>query len=177
MFKFRFYLVFLFSLVLLFAYTGAVLAQDVPVEQPPFTAPDIGDVTQAAFLALLAALSTAIASPLTAVLVSILKRVPLPFVQKLTGDQANLLVAVILSGLMWGAQLLGLTNELNTVYKLLYAILPILTGISANFLANKAVYRKIYKPAAVPIAGHSNSQAALKRFKARFETRMAEVKP
>jgi hypothetical protein len=168
MYKFRFHLVFLFSLVLLFAYTGSVLAQDVPVEQPPFTAPDIGDVTQAAFLALLAALSTAIASPLTAVLVSILKRVPLPFVQKLTGDQANLIVAVILSVLTWGASLLGLTDHLNTIFKLLYAVLPIISGAAGNYLANKAMYQKVYKPAAVPIAGHSKSQAALKRFKARF---------
>lgn len=133
--------------------------EEVPAESPPFTAPGINDVTNAAYLALLAAFSTAIASPLTSVIVSILKRLPVKFIQDMKADQINLIVAVILSGLTWGASLLGLTTHLDTVFKVLYALLPIVAGVGGNYLANKAVYEKVYRPAAIPIAGFSKTGA------------------
>ncbi len=148
----------LIVLALLVLFVAPVAAQDAPAPVPPvFTAPDINEVLNAGLIALLAAFSTGILSPLTSPIVSILKRLTanIPFFTGLSGDHWNLLVALILSLLVWGATSLGFAQELNTVYRLLYAILPIVTGIGANYAGNKAVYSAT--KGSVPIVGYSRS--------------------
>lgn len=125
--------------------------ENPPGTEPVFESPAPSDVLSALVTALLAALSTAIASPLTATVVSVLKR--LPAFANFTGEQLNLGVASLLTVLMWGAVALGYGAQADTVYQLLYAILPILFGIGGNFAGNKAVYNAANRND-VPVVGY-----------------------
>lgn len=128
---------------------------DVPEETAPvFTPPAPGDVANGALLALLSLFATAIASPLTAPIVSVLKRVP--FLQQFNGDQLNLGVAMILSVVAWGAASLGFAGQIDSVYRLIFAVLPILTGAGGNFIANQSVYKFGVKRS-IPVLGYSRT--------------------
>lgn len=164
-------------------FTGAAVAQDAPIETPTaevtvaptpepvvtpvpdptpapvvppvFQAPDTDAVINAAFLALLAAFSTGILSPLTSTLVSLVKRIPLGIVQGASGEQINLAVAVLLSVGMWAGSHFGFGQQVATGYQLLYAVLPILAGAGANFLSNQKVYEAL--KGNMPVIGYSRS--------------------
>jgi hypothetical protein len=120
---------------------------DAPDEVPPvFQPPDPNDVVTGFWSFLYAAFSTAIAFPLTATLASYVKRIPY-FAEldeagkpRLSGDQANLLVAMTLSLIMWTAASLGFASQVETAFKVIAAVLPILGGVGGNFVANKLAY-------------------------------------
>ena len=123
----------------------------VPDVSPVFTAPDPDAVINAAFLALLAAFSTGILSPLTSLIVQLVKKIPLLFIQKASGDQINLAIAFLLSLGMWGGNHFGYGQQIVTGYKLLYAVLPILTATGANYFGSQAVYETV--KGKIPLAG------------------------
>lgn len=122
---------------------------------PVFQAPNPDEVANAAFLALLAAFSTGILSPLTTLLVSLVKRIKLPIIQAATGDQINLAIAVLLSLIMWGANRFGYGPQVTTGYKLLYAVLPILMGIGGSYLSSQAVYNGV--KGKMPVVGYQRT--------------------
>lgn len=126
-----------------------------PDLSPVFTAPDPDAVINAAFLALLAAFSTGILSPLTATIVSLVKRIPLGIIQSASGEQINLAVAILLSVVMWAGSHFGFGQQIVTGYKLLYAVLPILAGAGANYLSNQKVYEAV--KGNMPVVGYSRS--------------------
>lgn len=128
--------------------------ENPPGTEPVFESPAPPDVLNTLVTALTAALSLAIASPLTATVVSLLKRVPA--FERFTAAQLNLGVASVLTMIMWGAVALGYGTQADTVYQLLYAVLPILFGVGGNFLGNKAVYEAA-KRNDVPVLGYSRS--------------------
>lgn len=127
----------------------------VPDLSPVFSAPDPDTVINAAFIALLAAFSTGILSPLTATIVSLVKRIPLGIIQNASGEQINLAVAVVLSVIMWAGSHFGFGQQIVTGYKLLYAVLPILAGAGANYLSNQKVYEAV--KGNIPVVGYSRS--------------------
>ena len=98
---------------------GVNVDNPAPTEPPVFNAPNPDEVANAAFIALLAAFSTGILSPLTVVIVSLVKRIKVGVIQNATGDQINLAVAILLSLIMWGANRLGYGPQISTGYKLL----------------------------------------------------------
>lgn len=127
----------------------------VPDVPPVFTAPNPDDVINAAFLALLAAFSTGILSPLTATIVSLVKRIKISFIQNASGEQINLAIAALLSIVMWAGSHFGFGQQVVTGYKLLYAVLPILAGTGANFLSNQSVYEAV--KGNIPVIGYSRT--------------------
>lgn len=127
-----------------------------PSEPPVFNAPNPDEVANAAFIALLAAFSTGILSPLTVVIVSLVKRIKLGFIQAASGDQINLAVAILLSLVMWGANRLGYGPQISTGYKLLYAVLPILMGIGGSYLTTQAAYNSVRGK--MPVVGYARTK-------------------
>lgn len=116
----------------------------IPVEPPApvapvFTPPALPDAIQAFLAALVAIFAAALASPLTAPLVSLVKRIP--GLDKYSGEVINLAVAVLLSAILWIGQALGLVGQIDTAYRLIYLLLPFLSGIGSNFVSNQAVYQ------------------------------------
>lgn len=133
--------------------------QDVPPPVPPvFEAPDLNEVIQAGLLALLAAFSTGILSPLTAQVVQLFKVLTkdLPYFKNWSGDAWNLSVAILLSAVVWGAAALGFSQQLNTIYGVLAALLAILLPTGVNFVYNRAVYN-FAKSRKIPLAGYSRT--------------------
>lgn len=147
----------LLALVVFFVMVAPAFAQDVPPDTAPvFTPPQPADVWQTVLTALFAIFASAIASPLTSPIVSLVKRIPVPFIQGLTGDQLNLGVAGVLSLIMWGAVAVGFGKEADTVYQLIYAVLPILVGAGSNFVGNQSVYKFGVKKS-IPVLGYSRT--------------------
>lgn len=142
----------------------AVATSEPPivVDEPPapvapvFEAPALPDAIQAFVAALVAIFAMAIASPITAPLVSLIKRIDLPFIQNLKGNEINLIVAVLLSAILWIGQLVGFGSQVDTGFKLVYALLPFLSGAGSNFISNAAVY-SVGKRNDMPILGYSRS--------------------
>lgn len=151
--------------VSLFVVT-TVLAQDpeptseppIVVDEPPspvapvFEAPAFNDALQAALAALVAIFASAIASPITAPLVSLIKRIPIPLFQNMSGQVVNILVALVLSTVLWVGQIFGFGGQVDTAFKLVYALLPFLSGVGSNFLSNAAVY-SVGKNNNMPVLG------------------------
>ncbi len=146
----------LLALVVLFVLVAPALAQDVPPPDtaPIFTPPDPAVVWQAALTALLAMFASAIASPLTAPLVSLIKRIPL--LKEVPGEQINLVVAIILSVVMWGAVALGFGKEADAIYQLAYAVLPVLVSIGSGFVSTQGVYQYGVKKN-IPVLGYART--------------------
>lgn len=149
-----------------------VLAQDAtpePTAEPPivvdnppaptapvFEAPAFGDAVQALEAALVAILATAIASPITAPLVSLVKR--LPFLATVPGNVINLGVAIVLSAVMWLGQAFGLAGQVDTAFKLLFVLLPFISGIGSNFVSNQAVFKAGVKQN-VPVLSYQRTKS------------------
>lgn len=135
---------------------------EVPVpEQPPplFQAPMPAEVLNVFILGLFAAFSTAIASPLTQPIANVLKRF---FPNRLSGNIPNLIVAVVLSIITWGAAAIGLSQQVDMAYQLIYAVLPILMGVGGNFVGNKLVYTAA-RELNMPIAGFARTPPSTSR--------------
>lgn len=132
------------------------------VDEPPapvapvFEAPALQDVVRAAIAALVAIFAAAISSPLTAPLVSLIKRIQIPFIQSLGGNEINLLVALGLSGILWVGQVFGYGSQVDTGFKIVYALLPFLAGTGSNFLSNQALYAVGVKQD-IPVLGYMRS--------------------
>lgn len=147
---------------------------DDPVVEPPtgtnpiFDPPSPLDVFNGTLLAFFSYFVSRGGSPLTAAVVSLLKRVPYfgdvvgtdeagnPL-YRFNAHQLNLGVAMFLSVLVWGAAALGLSNGLNTIFELLLVSIPVLTGAGGNFIGNQKVY-EWGKRKHVPILGYSRPE-------------------
>lgn len=132
-----------------------IVADEPPAPTAPiFTAPAFNDALQAFMAALVAIFATAIASPLTASLVSLLKRIPA--LANVQGNVLNIVVAVLLSAVLWLGQVFGFAGQVDTAFKFVYAVLPFLVGIGANYLSNAAVY-SVAKKSDMPVIGYARS--------------------
>lgn len=142
---------------------------EVPEETPPvFTPAAPNDVFNGALLALFSLFASAIASPLTALIVSVLKRVP-PFnvknadgSYKISGDQVNLFVALLLSVISWTAASIGFAGQLDSIYRIIFLVLPVLTGAGGNFVANQAVY-EFGKRKNIPVLEYARTTGNVQR--------------
>jgi hypothetical protein len=150
-------------LALLMVLVAPVVAQDVPPDAPPNIppVPDFEEVYSAGYAALIAVFAGLVSFLATTPLISILKSIP-PFNLKnsageplLTGDQINLIIAILFSAITWGATALGYREQITTLWKLVFAMLPILAGASANYFANRKAFGVI--KGKMPIAGYSRT--------------------
>lgn len=144
---------------------GPTSEPPIVVDEPPapvapvFEAPAFNDALQAFLAALVAIFASAIASPITAPLVSLIKRIPIPLFQNMSGQVVNVLVALVLSAVFWVGQVFGFSAQVDTAYRLVYALLPFVAGAGANFLSNAAVY-SVGKNNKMPVLGYQRSKAA-----------------
>lgn len=142
---------------------------DEPIAQPPsdtapvFTPPSPIEVLNGVILAFLSYFVMQAASPLTAAVVSLLKRVPwvgdvdTDGNPRFSGQQLNFGVAILLSVVTWGAAALGLAGQLDTVFSLILVALPVLTGAGGNFIGNRKVFNWGVKNN-VPVLSYTRSE-------------------
>lgn len=154
MFK-RFVLVLV--LLLLFAVPVLALAQDEAAPSEPiavFSPPTPETVADGLIALMISIFAGAMVSPVTAPVVSIVKR--LPFLSGFSGDQLNLAVAMVLSVLTWIAGIFGLAPQLDTLFQVIVALSPVFAGLFVNYASNQGIYQWA-KGKRMPMVGYART--------------------
>lgn len=146
----RFWSLLTLTLILLFV-VGTVSAQDTPsapvsplLDVP---APDVvGNSLIAAFYAIFAGV---VASPVYSTIVAFAKR--LPFLQGVSADAINLGVVALLVVVVYGAQMLAVRDQLDTLFKIILALSSVLGGTVAGAKSSSVWYSQVAK--GVPVLG------------------------
>lgn len=144
-------LLVLLVLVLLCVVITPALAQDTTPTPPVLDVPTPEQLAQTLASAFLTALAVVLASPVTSAAVSLVKRLPVKFIQDASGEVLNMTVATVLVLLVWGAQFLGVRAELDTLFKVILALAVPTVGVISAARSSAGWYNNV--AAGLPLLG------------------------
>lgn len=146
--------------------TGDVVNNPNPSGNPddpyklPIPQPD--EVANKGLEALFALFSGLITFLATTPLVSLLKVYVPPFNLKnkdgeylFTGDQINLIVAIIISLATWGATLIGYGTQVTAAWEILFRSLPVLASVTGVYFGTQTYYNTV--KGKMPLVGYSRT--------------------
>lgn len=154
----RFWLVLTLVLTVLFFVTPIVaLAQDtVP---PLLDVPTPDDLAGGLLNFFMVALAAVLASPVTSTVVALVKRLPIKWIQDASGQALNMSVAILLVLAVWGAQIIGAREQLDTLFKIILALGTVAVGTTFAARSSQGYYQNV--ASGLPILGTSRKDSAV----------------
>lgn len=142
-------------------------AQDSAIE-PPLPVIPVEEAADLIMAALISILVGVVDSPLTTLVVGLLKRIPL--LDDVAANTLQFVVAGVITVVYWGSAALGYGAEFNSVAAFLLSIAPALAGLIGRQLASAGVYRLAVK-ADLGVVGYQRGNLAPDPYQPRKESR------